>query len=625
MRRLHLMGMLLLTILLSLVIIMPAAAEQNLPASPWYVVMYQFETDTLHWINQGGEQASIDRPVMPQESDYHDLRISPNGRYMVMTALLNTGNEGIGIYDFEQAQFIQTHEAQPGETIHLGYRHIFSTNSQFVAIGFSSGDFANPAWRIILFETATGNATAFIDQTHPDAPEPVLSMPMIQYLDGIYVHFHLIPQAVGGSSTWPAYKWQAMGFDPESPIISESSYNRASVDILPLTGEVATSYMEEGSPALAPAGPAPNFNAVGRGFPNNGTGFTAVHIDSTHYHFGARWAKGGDWLLFLSSDQALNQTWNALLADGTPGNNSHMPFDPKYKEVFGTSDGYVLLDDTKTLYFTNGFMPNTALNLWQGTPNSGIVYVTPIGVNFALEQIGDGAGDNGIVGADDIAVNNPPAEPIDCSLAPPQRVSIGNTARVMPAAGNLNVRTEPGADVVTIFNGGTAFNVIGGPICHNGLFWWQIQRAAVQGWLAEGDSTEYYIEPYEGGPTDTPTSPGAGGPGDFAANPTATPAILIFIPPVTVQCQGALAPRLTVGESATVTRQILAFSGPSARAFPYVFHVGSQLNVISGPQCANSQLWWSVSGVPIGTNDGQPHGGVYWISEGANGTYNVEP
>jgi hypothetical protein len=511
----------ILTLSFSVILASLIKADQPLPVSPWYAIVHQPETDTLHWINAAGEQASMPRPTLENETQFLDLRVSPNGQTMFMASEVIGGQQGLGIYDFASGLFIQTHLAQPGETINLGGENIFTPNSQYGAVGLFSGDFATPAWRVILFEMATGDAVSFIDNTHPDAPAVQLSAPAVQYIDS-RVHFQLIPQAVGGSATWPAYAWQAFAFDPQLPVIDDSPFVQANAQIQLLTGTVASTYVDNAYAVPPVAGQYPTFNAVGWSVPNNDPTSTTVHADATRYHLQTRWAKGGEWILFYSVDALGDGYWNNLLANGTPGNNSHMPFPPQFEKAYGTSDGYLVIDDSNQLFYTNGFMPNTALNIAQLTDLSEVVYVTPIGVNFTLDNLGDS---NGIQGPDEIApnptaANTPIPVPGDCSLAPPQRMILGGGGRVITGA--LNMRTQPNGAIILTLNNGQTFDVVGGPICDGGLYWWQINRFGSIGWAAEGNAEAYFMEPYEGPePTIAPT-----------LEPTSTPGVVpTFEPP----------------------------------------------------------------------------------------------
>jgi hypothetical protein len=610
---------------------------QPLPLNVWYAVVYQPETDTLHWIDATGEKASIPRPQLPDESQYLDLRVSPNGRTMVMASQLSSGLQGLGIYDFAAQSFIQVHQAQPGETISIGGENIFSSDSLYFAVGLYSGDFSDPKWRVLLFETQTGNATAFIDHTHPDAPEVQLSAPEVQYLDAVFVHFQLVPQSVGASHTWPAYAWQSLVFDPTNPTIIESPYTRANIQIQPLIGKAVMAYTDENFASAPQNGQTPNFNAIGAGMIGNAGTLTTIHADTSRYHLDARWAKGGEWILFLSEDTQTNRYWNIILAEGTPGNNSHTPFDPQFTDVYGTSDGYLLLNDSKSLFYSNGFMPNTAPIIAQLSPNAEVVYVTPIGVNFTLEQLPGDA----VVAANPTPNNivtsvSPPANDNvettgDCSTMPSQRVSIGSGARVVPSMENLNVRQTPYGAIVLTLAGGDSFSVIGGPICEGDLYWWQIDYNGTIGWVAEATDNGYFIEPYSGEPqppaqdpppdeepiTDTPEpqQPPVGS--DEEAAPEAegnAPG-----------CGRAPSNILSVGGTARVLRDLTPRNGPAGESFPYIFPEGTTVTIVGGPECAEGQRWWLVTGTAIPLAGGNPSSANFWVPDGIRAGRSLRP
>ncbi|MGB7338532.1 MAG: SH3 domain-containing protein [Phototrophicaceae bacterium] len=488
-------------------------ANQPLPESPWYAIVHQPETDTLHWYNAAGEQASIPRPTLENETAFLDMRIAPNGTTMFLVAEVQGGTQAIGIYDFDAGSFVQTHFAEPDENINLGGDNIFTPNSQYVAVGLFSGDFQSPAWRVILFDMVTGDVVSFIDHTHPDAPDVQLSAPAVQYVSG-QVHFQLIPQSVGGAMTWPAYAWQALSFDPNQPIITESPYVQANAQVLLLTGIVASTYVDAVYPQPPPTGQFPTHNAIGVSLPTDNPTPTTVYADGTRYHFITRWARGGDWILFYSVDAQGEGYWSNVEGGNSPENNSMMPFPSQFEDVYGTSDGYLLTDDDNQLFYTNGFIPTTALNLAQLTPQSQVVYVTPIGVNFTLDNLGNGT----LSGANDFQAEPTPIN--DCALAPPQRMTIGGNGQVITAA--LNVRSQPDGSVLLILNNNDVFDVLDGSICNNGLYWWQIDYNGTMGWAAEGNTEEYFMQPSDGiipPATATPFTP----PDGFAPNPTEQP------------------------------------------------------------------------------------------------------
>jgi hypothetical protein len=47
---------------------------------------------------------------------------------------------------------------------------------------------------------------------------------------------------------------------------------------------------------------------------------------------------------------------------------------------------------------------------------------------------------------------------------------------------------------------GTIVRITEGPICSDGLVFWRVENATIPGgagWTAEGDRTEYWLDPYK--------------------------------------------------------------------------------------------------------------------------------
>lgn len=97
--------------------------------------------------------------------------------------------------------------------------------------------------------------------------------------------------------------------------------------------------------------------------------------------------------------------------------------------------------------------------------------------------------------------------PFACPGAPEMRVQVGDAARVTFSDGlPLRVRETPvvnNSNVLAQIPEGTEFTIIDGPECapipsSDGSFvFWKIKvnSTGLEGWVAEGDSTKYYIEP----------------------------------------------------------------------------------------------------------------------------------
>lgn len=631
------MKLFLMTFLsLIFVVISGSATAQTIPSSDWYVTVYEPTTDTLHWVNMDGEQTSISRPRMPQETSYLDMRISPNGRYMVMTALLSNGRVGLGIYDFQLGQFMQTHTAELDEQIDLGGDYIFTSDSSLFAVGLFSGDFAAPAWRVILFESATGNARAFIDHTYPDAPDVGLAAPKVQYLTDTSVHLQFQPQAVGGSHTLPAYEWTVVGFDPEIPLISESNFIYTSADILLTSGQFVMAAMNENAGALAPSGPMPNFNSITNANVDSDT-LNPLYTDPTRYHLDARWAKDGEWVLFLSSDENNDQYWNIMdTQEAMP-----LPLDAQFGEAYGTSTGYLLVDADRNLLSFDEMTPLSATRIYQLSEQSQIIYITPLGTASTLTTIAEP--DNPVANTDPTPTlvvndaandNDDPPSANTCDSALTQRVVIGSQARVTPSVTALNLRDQPAGNIINTFGGGQIFDVIGGAVCADEVYWWQIQSASGNGWLAESNFQNYYIEPFDGvvvepePPTPNPDPPSEGAPDEIAPNPdppSPTPQNLILV----LGCEtDPLVPRVTVGSNvtATVTLPVLASPNAGPDSTQWELPAGRTVDVIGGYQCGSGGLvTWQVSGFLLNKTTGLLEQATGWVWEGSGDTYWLSP
>ncbi|MBA3874041.1 MAG: SH3 domain-containing protein [Anaerolineae bacterium] len=94
----------------------------------------------------------------------------------------------------------------------------------------------------------------------------------------------------------------------------------------------------------------------------------------------------------------------------------------------------------------------------------------------------------------------PPAAPTaSCAGAPRERLIIGERGRVLPDdPRSVNVRRLPGTKntLVTTIPINALFTVLDGPVCAEGFEWYKVHYREATGWLAEGDLTSYYVEPY---------------------------------------------------------------------------------------------------------------------------------
>ncbi len=98
-----------------------------------------------------------------------------------------------------------------------------------------------------------------------------------------------------------------------------------------------------------------------------------------------------------------------------------------------------------------------------------------------------------------------------CAGSLPTRLAVGMQGKAI-TTGSVNMRSQPNttATVVGLLLPGGTFNVVGGPICGDRT-WWQLNYLSnagttTIGWVGEGDSTEYWLEPIGGAPFMAPTT-----------------------------------------------------------------------------------------------------------------------
>jgi hypothetical protein len=92
-------------------------------------------------------------------------------------------------------------------------------------------------------------------------------------------------------------------------------------------------------------------------------------------------------------------------------------------------------------------------------------------------------------------------EPVCADLPITSRMIVYERGRVTDNGRKLNLRVRPdtNAGVLRLLQPGAVFDVIGGPQCANGYAWFQIRYEGREGWIAEGDDTGYFAEPYLAG------------------------------------------------------------------------------------------------------------------------------
>jgi hypothetical protein len=88
-----------------------------------------------------------------------------------------------------------------------------------------------------------------------------------------------------------------------------------------------------------------------------------------------------------------------------------------------------------------------------------------------------------------------------CEGAPPIQLIINQRGLVLDEDPQLlNIRRTPGTGEDNVVIGRIAINevfyVLDGPQCVDGYNWFYIRYRTFEGWVAEGDNTNYFVEPF---------------------------------------------------------------------------------------------------------------------------------
>ncbi|HSK65365.1 MAG TPA: SH3 domain-containing protein, partial [Anaerolineales bacterium] len=71
-------------------------------------------------------------------------------------------------------------------------------------------------------------------------------------------------------------------------------------------------------------------------------------------------------------------------------------------------------------------------------------------------------------------------------------------AQNTPSPNRVREAPDTSAKIIQQLYPGEIAGVLEGPVCENGLVFWKVENKSIPGgvgWMAEGDGTEYFLEP----------------------------------------------------------------------------------------------------------------------------------
>jgi hypothetical protein len=183
--------------------------------------------------------------------------------------------------------------------------------------------------------------------------------------------------------------------------------------------------------------------------------------------------------------------------------------EPLPRQMYGyaafETNGYVYLIGSDYSYFTR-ILENHALDLWQTAfPLPAIRYGFRVGAynGYAYAAGGydlDRYQNTVYFGSIGSPTEYPVVEHPDCTSGWTQ-LKAGGYAKVAqntPSPNRVREAPDTSAKIIQQLYPGEIAGVLEGPVCENGLVFWKVENKSIPGgvgWIAEGDGTEYFLEP----------------------------------------------------------------------------------------------------------------------------------
>ncbi|MCI0708571.1 MAG: hypothetical protein L0154_00245, partial [Chloroflexi bacterium] len=363
---------------------------QPVPEAMWYAWVYLDGTDLLYLLTPEGPIASILRPAHPNEATPREVRmvISPDGRYLVQTHALASGNDVLSIYDFATGDF-QIVNVAVGETAHLGYSvndlagpagytHIFNYPSDRVVVGLSNVEAGT--WRLVVIDLDTGTFLNQLSNTDlaaklPDGADELLVDAVTGpgnffvrplYFDGEgRFHAQLILANAGGGEIVPAFQWNIA-----ANTVSDSFYNKSSLDILPDDGTALFTYLDEDLGFLEPVGPFSPRNTIGIQRPEQQES-TPVYVNTDFFIFSQQWADDGSYIAFETNNIEFSESRFLLFELGTEP-NSALLLPETYEQITGVPGGIIAYDQMRIVYHNTDSESSV---VWDVPPRNGEAHI----------------------------------------------------------------------------------------------------------------------------------------------------------------------------------------------------------------------------------------------------------
>jgi murein DD-endopeptidase MepM/ murein hydrolase activator NlpD len=341
----------------------------------WWAWVYTTETDSLLVRSSGGVQFELPRPRLPSEAGTAPALISvtPDGRTLIIAAETADNRTEIGFYNIAARAFVRTHLTQPGEFISTsaGDAAIYNPAGDQAAIALSS---ESGAWRVILFQTATGDALETLTsgdsilETIGLAPAPNALVFIVGFAGEEIWLEQLVP---GEFAELTPFVWL-----PEQDTVGVSEFYGLADSLL--NGSLVFPYLDVTQPALDLPNVQTPYNTLAV---LEGGEIEPIWLDQTRVQFAAQWVAGGSLVAYQAGvpDQAAR--WYLLpLTDA-----DLIPLPEEVEWVYGTPNGLLSVTAEGIVSYHDIEAPAQPQPAFTLAPDERIVWtLTEADLNFDL-------------------------------------------------------------------------------------------------------------------------------------------------------------------------------------------------------------------------------------------------
>lgn len=161
--------------------------------------------------------------------------------------------------------------------------------------------------------------------------------------------------------------------------------------------------------------------------------------------------------------------------------------------------------------------------------------------------------------------------PVQCQGTQVSRLKPGDLARIVSDLTAIKPSPRRTAVNLDLMRTGDDVVILEGPLCAENLAWYRLlwTKKNLEGWAAEGDAREYWIEAVATGSTEAPKD---------------------------VNCRGTQPSRLKPNDQARVISDLTALKrAPSRRSTNLdLMRTGDDIVILEGPVCADNLAWYKV-------------------------------